>query len=410
MTLLVVSPDYASHLLPLLEIARRDRGPGERVVVATGSATDPLVRAAGFERVDLRLGRGSNPGVIRPEDQPAGEDEHLRAFFDATRRGMVATLRYQADARLQDLLYEPEANARRTLDLVERIRPDRVIVDHLAYGATLGLQCAGLAYDDVVLGHPSALPVGDEVYGELLDRPVAFDVDEREVAALRARCVEVRDAFTDRWNRAARAVDAHAPAVDDAFAVHGDLVRYHYVADLHPAARTAILPDHEFLGPCIRPEVLPADLEDRLGPRDDDRPLVYVSFGSFLSARGDVLARVADAVRRLGWRAAVATGSSDPRVLGAVPEDWVVREHLPQVAVLDRATIAVTHGGNNSVMEAVAAEVPMLVLPFSTDQFAGAAALERIGRAVVSDPNRATVDELAAAVEHLGLVPRPSRT
>ena len=36
MTLLVISPDYASHLLPLATLATAWRDAGERVVVATG--------------------------------------------------------------------------------------------------------------------------------------------------------------------------------------------------------------------------------------------------------------------------------------------------------------------------------------------------------------------------------------
>ncbi len=90
MTLLVISPDYASHLYPLATLATAWRDAGERVVVATGPATDAVVRAFGYERVHLQLGRGSNPGVIRAEEQPPGEDDSLRGFFEATREGAVA--------------------------------------------------------------------------------------------------------------------------------------------------------------------------------------------------------------------------------------------------------------------------------------------------------------------------------
>ena len=39
MTLLVISPDYASHLLPLATLATAWQDAGERVVVASGPAT-----------------------------------------------------------------------------------------------------------------------------------------------------------------------------------------------------------------------------------------------------------------------------------------------------------------------------------------------------------------------------------
>ena len=75
--------------------------------------------------------------------------------------------------------------------------------------------------------------------------------------------------------------------------------------------------------------------------------------------------------------AAIATGSTPAADLGPIPDGWLVREYLPQVGLLGAARLAVTHGGNNSVTEAIGQGVPLLVLPFSTDQFAGAAAIER---------------------------------
>ena len=163
MTLLVISPDYASHLFPLATLATAWREAGERVVVATGPATDAIVRDFGLERVHLQLGRGSNPGVIRAEDQPPGEDDALRGFFDATRRGAVETLAFQAAARGDDLLWNPVGVARAVQDVVARVQPDQVIVDHLAFSARLALMASGIRHGDVVLGHPSALVVGDEV-------------------------------------------------------------------------------------------------------------------------------------------------------------------------------------------------------------------------------------------------------
>jgi UDP:flavonoid glycosyltransferase YjiC (YdhE family) len=94
----------------------------------------------------------------------------------------------------------------------------------------------------------------------------------------------------------------------------------------------------------------------------------------------------------------VATGSTDAAELGDLPADWLVRRYLPQVRLLDDAAVAVTHGGNNSVTEAIGAGVPLVVLPFSTDQFAGAASIEWAGFGVALDPNAASVDDLAEAL------------
>jgi len=180
-TLLIISPDYASHLLPLATLGTAWRGAGERVVVATGPATADIVRSFGFERVGLQLGPGSNPGVIRADQQPPGEDDALRGFFAATRRGMLETLLFQARARGNDLLWNPVVIADRVQQIVGRLRPDDVMVDHLAFSARLGLISGGIRhagprdvteYDDVV---------GVEVVGARRDlcRSVSRDVEAR---------------------------------------------------------------------------------------------------------------------------------------------------------------------------------------------------------------------------------------
>ncbi len=407
MTLLVISPDYASHLLPLATIATGRRRPGERVVVATGEATASAVAGFGFERVQLRLGRGSNPGVIRAEQQPRGEDDVLRGFFEATRHGLVETLTYQARARRGDLLWEPVLTGRAVLRVVEQVAPDRIIVDHLAFGATLALRAAGIPYEDVVLGHPSALPVGGEIYGYPQAWPRRFEPDPQALAALEKLCREVRDEFTAEYNAALGILAPQAAAVGDAFAAHGPSLLLNYPERLHDPRRTAMLPAHRFLGASIRPEPVPADVDEWLaGAQDerapaDPRPIVYVSFGSFLSARADVLAEVVRALRPLPVRVALATGSADPAVLGQLPEHWLVREFLPQITILMRSALAISHGGNNSVTEALSFGVPMLLLPFSTDQFAGAAAVEAAGLGEALDPNRASFRQVRSLAEHL---------
>lgn len=394
MTLLVISPDYASHLLPLATLATAWRDAGERVVVATGPATDPIVREFGLERHDLPLGRGSNARVIRAEDQPEEESDSLRGFFDATRRGMIPTLRYQAQERLTDLMWNPVDAGRRTLAAVEAVRPDVIIVDHLAFSARLALQTSGIPYADVVLGHPTALPIAGEVYGCPPFWPSAFTPAADELAELRALCDEVSARFTAEWNRTARALDPSAPGTADAFAEHGDLVLYNYPAHLADGDGRA-LPPHAFLGSTRRVETVDDEVEAWMSATPG---FAYVSFGSFLSVRGDVLRRVAQALARIGMPAAIATGSTRADELGPVPDGWLVRDYLPQVRLLSAARLAVTHGGNNSVTEAIGHGVPLLVLPFSTDQFAGAAAIERTGLGTALDPNSATIDDLAAAL------------
>lgn len=406
MTLLVISPDYASHAMPLLTLADAWAAAGERVFVATGRAVLPLVERWGFEHRLLALAAGSNPGIARADEQPAGEDDNLRAFFAATRKGMIATLRYQAEARSHDLLWRPEQVASATLRLVDAVRPDAIVVDHLAFGATLGLRAGRVPYADVVLGHPRQLPVGDEVYGVPSAWPSAFQPGTADIEELSELANRVAVQFSDAYNSALMALEPTATPVADAFTAHGSIVLLNYPQLLHDPARTSRLPaGHAFLGHLARIEHAPDDIRRWL-EAPDDRPLIVVSLGTFLSARVDVLAVLAAGLRGLDVRVALATGSADPRQIGPLPDHWLVRPHLPQVALLAHARALVTHAGNNSVTEALADGVPMFVLPFSTDQFDGAAAIEKAGLGTAADPNRLAPEIASRAVANLIAHPR----
>jgi zeaxanthin glucosyltransferase len=249
-----------------------------------------------------------------------------------------------------------------------------------------------------VLGHPTALPVRGEVYGYPPAWPSAFHPDPTALAHLRELCERVSARFTDEWNRAARELAPSHPPTADAFAEHGPLVLYNSPVELADDERRALLPPHRFLGSARRVERVDDEIERWLAGAGR---FVYLSFGSFLSVRGDVLRRAVDALRTRGLRAAVATGSTDAAELGDLPADWLVRRYLPQVRLLDAAAAAVTHGGNNSVTEAIGAGVPLVVLPFSTDQFAGAASIERAGFGIALDPNAASVADLAGALDRV---------
>ncbi len=407
MTLLVISPDYASHAIPLLTIAGAWARRGRRVVVATGQAVQPLVRSAGFEHVELRMSRGSNAGIAARDGAADADARAFGDFIHATRRGMLATLRYQAENRGSDLLWQPGDVARRTMAIVERVRPDAILVDHVAVAASLGLRALGVPYGDVVLGHPTAMPVGDEVYGVPSAWPVALPVDPVGLAELRRVALRVSEHLARSCDAVLRALSPASGPIGNPFAAHGDVTLFVYPAELHPSPRTALLPEHAFLGSAVRHETLDDEAAAWLAEADG-RPIVIVSFGTFLSARDDVLARLAAVLRRMDVHVALAIGATLRGALGPLPAEWLVRPSLPQVALLPAANLLISHAGNNSVTEALTNGVPLLVMPFSTDQFDGAAAIERHLAGIALDPNASSRPLIAGSVR--GLLGAPPQT
>jgi MGT family glycosyltransferase len=390
---LLVVPDYASHWYPLAAVAGALRARGNRVVVATGHALAPLVAAGGHEHVELTLGSGSNTGV-----RPSGADSEIDAFFAATREGMIATLRYQAERRRHDLLWEPQAVAERLRRIVARLAPDTVLADQLAFSATAALRGLRVPFFSFLPGHPCQLPARGQAFGYPELRPPAFAASAAALHSLRELCGEVSSEFTAAYNASTLALDPTAEPLADAFATGGTmgtLVNYPSQVGTH-AGR---LRHASFLGSCIRSEERDTRLEGLARRRT--RPRAYVSLGTFLSARTDVLRRIVHALKTLAWDAVIATGATEPRALGPVPSTWVVAEHLPQVAALEACDVVVCHGGNNTVTEALTAGLPVLTAPFSTDQFAGAEDLRRARLGEALDPSTASTDAIAAGLTSL---------
>ena len=395
MRVLLVSPDYASHYLPLSALGQALARRGHDVVVATGRALAGRVSGDGFEHRELVLGPASNPGLAR-ESAQADEAPHLRAFLAATRRGMVATLRLQAEARQRDLLWQPAAVTERLGEIVDDLNPTVVVSDQLAFGATLALRALEQPHISFHPGHPAAIPGPGELYGFPSNRPEQFRADARERAELRRLCAEVSERFTRTFNDTLRQLNPRAEPVATALSATSPLLTLlNYPVQL-AGQRRALLPrSARFVGASVRRGgELSGELATLL-EAEDSRPRIYVSLGSFLSARGDVLRRVVSAFRTLPVRVIVASGVTPRSALGAIPPDWHVASYLPQPEVLRSCDLAICHGGNNTVTEALWAGVPLLVCPFSTDQFAGAEDVRRAGLGDVFDPNAAAPEEIA---------------
>ena len=107
---------------------------------------------------------------------------------------------------------------------------------------------------------------------------------------------------------------------------------------------------------------------DRANP-----PLVYVSFGTVLGhmsiAAGAYRTALA-AVEGLPARVLLTVGRSfDPSLLGPPPANVHVERWVDQADVLAEAAVVVCHGGSGTVFGALAAGVPLVIVPGFADQF-----------------------------------------
>jgi UDP:flavonoid glycosyltransferase YjiC (YdhE family) len=152
-------------------------------------------------------------------------------------------------------------------------------------------------------------------------------------------------------------------------------------------------------------EERPGDLPAWWSGREDE-PLVYVTFGSIagsfppaLPVYGVALRAVAD----LPVRVLLTVGRElDLDALPPAPDNVRIERWVPQQDVLGHAAAAVVHGGSGSTLGAIAAGLPLVVVPLFADQPENARRVAEVGAGLAVEPNRedpdATVGQLREAI------------
>ena len=127
-------------------------------------------------------------------------------------------------------------------------------------------------------------------------------------------------------------------------------------------------------------------------------PLVYVSLGTRLNTSARFFRSCVEAFRGTGARVIMSIGDSvRPGRLGPLPPTIAVRRSVPQLEVLSRASLFITHGGMNSVNEALYYGVPMVVVPMGNDQPTVARRVVELGLGEALDARSATPAALRGA-------------
>ncbi len=110
--------------------------------------------------------------------------------------------------------------------------------------------------------------------------------------------------------------------------------------------------------------------------RLNGKPLVYASFGTILTGKPEVFEMLARACHELDAQLVITLGGrgkvSDYEGLTGNP---VVVSYAPQLEILKHTSLTVCHAGNNTVLESLQAEVPVLAVPVWGDQPSVAARL-----------------------------------
>jgi len=155
------------------------------------------------------------------------------------------------------------------------------------------------------------------------------------------------------------------PSLEQVFTSKGDLNIVYTTQDFN-GDDGVYEPDYLFAGPSI----------ERIQEADDldlsvvgERKLIYISLGSLNTAFLDFYKTCISAFRNTDYYVCMSIGKKcEVSQLGEIPQNFLVKSFLPQLEILKRADVFITHAGFNSVNEALYFGVPMLALPQVNDQ------------------------------------------
>jgi zeaxanthin glucosyltransferase len=141
--------------------------------------------------------------------------------------------------------------------------------------------------------------------------------------------------------------------------------------------RRALPEGFHYVGPLRRELPRPIAFPwDRL----DGRPLVYASLGTLQNSRFPVFRCFAESCLGLNAQLVISHGGGlSDREAGSLPGSPVVVGYAPQLDLLSRASLTVTHAGLNTVLDSLTHGVPLVTVPITYEQPAIARRVERTG-------------------------------
>lgn len=109
------------------------------------------------------------------------------------------------------------------------------------------------------------------------------------------------------------------------------------------------------------------------------KPLIYACTGTMINM-DEIYQCTAEACAPLDVQLVISLGGQARRAyLADLPGDPIVVDYAPQAKIFEQASLVITHGGMNTVLEALAGGVPLLCVPITLDQPGAAARIEYSG-------------------------------
>ena len=376
----IICPNAPGHTNPMTALADSIRGRGHRVTFFLLGDAPPSVTRAGFEVVEIG-------GTIFPPDEYRAGLHRLGTL--SGRSALKQTFAMGARAAEAILQVGPT--------IVESAGVTGLIVDQASYpGGTvaeqLGLPFATVCNALLLHSEPGVPPFftpwlpRDSGWARLRNR-IAWAGLDRLYSPILARIRDHRrrqnlrepGRIADTWS--ARLQVSQQPEVFE-------------------FPRRELPRSLRFVGPLRVPGGYPPVPFpwDRL----DGRPLIFASLGTLQNRVAGDFRMIAEACAGLEVQLVLSTGRGvAPAALGELPGSPVVVDFAPQLELIRRSVLAVTHAGLNTVLDCLSEGVPMVAVPIANEQPGIAARVAWTGAGEALPLERATPEALRSTIDRV---------
>lgn len=152
----------------------------------------------------------------------------------------------------------------------------------------------------------------------------------------------------------------------------------------------------QYLQGCVRQD------EDYTIPEfksNNDKPLLYISYGSLGAGDTELLKRMISAIENMPLRALVNVGDYMAEY-SDIPDNVIIDAWYPQPSVIPQVDLVIHHGGNNSFTECLYFGKPAIIMPYVWDGHDNAARVEETGHGFKLDRYDWNSVQLQEKIDH----------
>ncbi len=190
----------------------------------------------------------------------------------------------------------------------------------------------------------------------------------------------------------------------------------YFTTDKVEYPRNLFIPQQFYVGPSILEpdkDQVPDFPWEKL---DDNRPLIYIATGTvfhepYKEFYKNAVTALSEKNFQIPVQVVMAMGKQEHiDKLGEIPPNFIVVPYAPQIKLLPKASVVISHGGVNSVNETLMHGKPLLIVHYGGDRIDMGLRISRIGAGKCFDVDKATPKRIRDAVSILLKNPKYKRT